>query len=163
MKYWFDTEFIDDGKTIDLISIGIVSEDHRTYYAETTEYNISKASEWVKQNVGPQLGYVIPKSRRLIAAEIITFIGKEQPEFWAYYASYDWVALCQLYGTMMEVPPHFPMYCRDLQQMVQHLGYPLLPIQDTPEHHALNDAIWCKQAWTAIYNRWYKYDLTMAL
>lgn len=29
MKYWLDTEFIEDGKTIDLVSIGIVSEDGR--------------------------------------------------------------------------------------------------------------------------------------
>lgn len=27
MKIWFDTEFIEDGKTIDLISIGMVRED----------------------------------------------------------------------------------------------------------------------------------------
>ena len=26
LKIWFDTEFIEDGKTIDLISIGMVSE-----------------------------------------------------------------------------------------------------------------------------------------
>jgi hypothetical protein len=29
MRYWLDTEFIEDGKTIDLISIGIVAEDGR--------------------------------------------------------------------------------------------------------------------------------------
>jgi hypothetical protein len=29
MKYWFDTEFIEDGNTIDLISIGIISDDER--------------------------------------------------------------------------------------------------------------------------------------
>lgn len=34
MKYWFDTEFIEDGKTIDLLSIGIVSEEGHTLYAE---------------------------------------------------------------------------------------------------------------------------------
>jgi hypothetical protein len=29
MKYYYDTEFIEDGRTIDLISIGIVAEDGR--------------------------------------------------------------------------------------------------------------------------------------
>lgn len=33
MKYFLDTEFHEDGKTIDLISIGIVAEDGREYYA----------------------------------------------------------------------------------------------------------------------------------
>lgn len=29
MKYWYDTELIEDGKTIDLISVGMVAEDGR--------------------------------------------------------------------------------------------------------------------------------------
>lgn len=33
MRYWYDTEFLEDGRTIDLISIGIVAEDGREYYA----------------------------------------------------------------------------------------------------------------------------------
>lgn len=33
MKFFYDTEFIEDGKTIDLISIGIVAEDGLEYYA----------------------------------------------------------------------------------------------------------------------------------
>jgi hypothetical protein len=31
MRFWFDTEFIEDGKTIDLMSIGVVAEDGRKY------------------------------------------------------------------------------------------------------------------------------------
>ena len=50
-KYFYDTEFIEDGKTIDLISIGIVCEDGREYYAQSVEFDESKASEWVKENV----------------------------------------------------------------------------------------------------------------
>lgn len=51
MRFWFDTEFIEDGRTIDLISIGVVSEDGRTYYAETTDWIPGKASKWVWDNV----------------------------------------------------------------------------------------------------------------
>jgi hypothetical protein len=46
-----DTEFIEDGSTIDLISIGIVCEDGREYYAQSVEFDHRKASEWVKENV----------------------------------------------------------------------------------------------------------------
>lgn len=35
MRFWFDTEFFKDGRVIDLISIGVVAEDGREYYAET--------------------------------------------------------------------------------------------------------------------------------
>lgn len=51
MLYYFDTEFIEDGKTIDLISIGIVAEDGREYYAINKDCNFSRASDWVLENV----------------------------------------------------------------------------------------------------------------
>src|SRR5258708_2434458 len=51
MRYWYDTEFIDDGETIDLISIAIIAEDGREYYAQSVEFDHRKASEWVKDNV----------------------------------------------------------------------------------------------------------------
>lgn len=51
MRYWFDTEFIEDGKTIDLLSIGIVAEDGREFYAENVEADLTKGSDWVQHNV----------------------------------------------------------------------------------------------------------------
>src|SRR5215469_8714770 len=97
MKYFFDTEFIEDGKTIDLISIGIVAEDGRTYYAESSDCDRSKASDWVKKNILPHLLGDPVRTRQEIAKEIVEF-ARIKPEFWGYYADYDWVALCQLYG-----------------------------------------------------------------
>jgi len=145
MKIWFDTEFIEDGHTIDLISIGLVREDGRTYYAESGECDISKTSEWVQKNVLPNLtGVKVPRST--IAQEIVSFAG-EKPEFWAYYADYDWVALCQLYGTMMQLPKGWPMYCRDIKQWCDAVGNPRLPKQDSVEHNALADAKWNLKAW----------------
>lgn len=38
------------------------------------------------------------------------------PEFYAYYADYDWVVFCQLFGRMIDLPKGFPMYCIDLKQ-----------------------------------------------
>lgn len=145
MKYFFDTEFIEDGKTIDLISIGIISSDGRTFYAEASECDFTKASPWVKENVFPHLTGT-HTFRRDIAAGIKEFVG-EKPEFWAYYADYDWVALCQLYGTMMELPKGWPMYCRDVKQLCSMFGNPQLPEQVTQKHNALADAVWTKEAY----------------
>lgn len=39
MKYFFDIEFLEDGRTIELISIGIVAEDGSEYY--TVKYGLS--------------------------------------------------------------------------------------------------------------------------
>ena len=191
MKYFLDTEFIEDGKTIDLISIGIVCEDGREYYAINRDCDLSKASQWVRDNVISQLPEKDPipgnvssgqwdrslawKTKEQItidvcvflknlavgggfppmkktgkwsseAKEIFAFDGLEQPEIWAYYADYDWVVFCQLFGTMMDLPKGFPMYCRDIKQECDRLGNPKLPPNDG-EHDALADAKWNKLAW----------------
>jgi hypothetical protein len=59
--YWYDTEFLEDGRTIDLISIGIVAEDGREYYAvsdETTRGKLNRRirkHDWLMANVVPSL------------------------------------------------------------------------------------------------------------
>lgn len=160
-RYFFDTEFIEDGKTIELISIGMVCDDGREFYAESMDVDLTKANDWVKENVIPHLwhrqenkrefnlwsrdggvgGYL---RRDLIAHQLLTFvsIGHHKPEFWAYYADYDWVVLCQLFGTMIDLPSGWPMFCMDLKQEAVRLGDPQLPEQSITEHHALADAKW---------------------
>ena len=143
MKIWFDTEFIEDGRTIDLLSIGMVREDGVTFYAEPVETDRRRANEWVKKNVIPHL-YGPTYSRLLIASDLVKFCG-DKPEFWAYYADYDWVALCQLFGTMMELPKGWPMYCRDFKQWLDDNGNPKLDNHLGAEHNALDDALWLKR------------------
>lgn len=167
MKYFFDTEFIEDGKTIDLLSIGIISEDGREFYAESSEADWSKANDWVKENVLPHMlsyrklegGFTRAcdaVSRATIRQAVMEFCDPEKygkPEFWAYYADYDWVTFCQLFGTMMDLPKGFPMYCRDIKQLCDSMGNPKLPEQSTAEHHALADAKWNKEAYDFLNNR----------
>lgn len=169
MKYFYDTEFIEDGKTIDLISIGIVAEDGREYYAISKEFDETKASKWVKENVLthlPSKDLLIPKASKFVDVHhvhqvnyalahyrtredikrgLFNFIGDDKPEFWAYYADYDHVALCQLFGTMMDLPKGWPMYTRDIKQLCDSLGNPKLPEQGKGEHNALDDAMWNKK------------------
>jgi hypothetical protein len=144
-RIWLDTEFIENGVTIDLISIGLVREDGAKYYAESEECNLSKASDWVRDNVLPHLTNA-GKPRAVIAREIADFVG-HKPEIWGYYCDYDWVASCQLYGTMMDLPKGFPMFCLDIKQLCVSLGDPRLPEQGKGEHNALADARWNRAAW----------------
>ena len=51
MRYFYDTEFIENGSTIDLVSIGIVAEDGREYYAVSTDADHTKANKWVRKHV----------------------------------------------------------------------------------------------------------------
>jgi hypothetical protein len=146
MRIWFDTEFLEDGHTIKLISIGMVREDGHTYYRETADAKwLVEESDWLRENVKPHLKHCTAWPNSYIGKEIVAFAGPN-PEFWAYYASYDWVALCQLFGTMMDLPEGWPMFVRDVQQWRSELGNPDMPAQDN-EHDALADALWTKAAW----------------
>jgi len=149
MKSWFDTEFIEDGKTIDLLSIGIVREDGQEYYAVSRDADLSKASDWVKENVLSKMSFDGAKPRHQIREEVEKFLRADgtKPEIWGYYADYDWVVLCQLFGRMIDLPKGFPMYCRDVKQLCAEVGNPTLPKQGIGEHHALFDANWTKEAW----------------
>ena len=55
--YCYDTEFLEDGKTIELISIGIVCEDGREYYAVNSDCNWERIRkhDWLWENVVPHL------------------------------------------------------------------------------------------------------------
>jgi len=239
MKYFIDTEFIEDfhkprfGKRrhfIDLISIGIIAEDNRTYYAISNEFDLKavwnkydlkpdidnggmKKVYWLRENVLKSIYNKIwhdnihyglgeffdmefsyksfksllksfGKSNKQIAEEVEWFIRRNhhvncttnelvddkthQPvSFYGYYADYDWVLFCSLFGRMIDLPDGFPMYCIDLKQMLDekcktysvlddknlmvefkgvmpegniklHLRYP----KQTNEHNALSDAKW---------------------
>lgn len=214
MKYFIDTEFIEGFKKpllgkerhfVDLISIGIVCEDGREYYAISKEFNYKDADIWVKKNVifpivqerviryneqakRLNMGFrdkprhldvsaitVVQKfegkTNARIAEEIRQFVipcsletaqeklgitnyselAKEMDiEFWGYYADYDWVVFCSLFGRMIDLPKGFPMYCRDIKQLMDETG---LGVEwkrshcpdPKGEHNALVDARWNKE------------------
>ncbi len=170
MRYWLDTEFIEDGKTIDLISLGIVAEDGRELYIERDECRLGRANKWVQKHVLPHLGLgnferfrrgnpntlMLRLSDSAARSVILGFCDPKkygEPEFWGYYCDYDWVAVCQLFGSMADLPTGWPMYCRDIKQWADDLGNPRLPEQGKDEHHALADARWNKAAWEFLRRR----------
>jgi hypothetical protein len=151
MRYFLDTEFIERGPSypITLISIGMVAEDGREFYAISSEFQVLDAGEWVLHNV---IGHLEPGVERQPLAQIAqgvrAFVGEDpKPEFWGYYADYDWVVFAQLFGSMVDLPGTFPMYCRDIKQMCDDYGNPQLPEQGKGEHNALADARWNQLAW----------------
>jgi hypothetical protein len=153
MRYYFDTEFyerIENGKwTIDLISIGVVSERGDELYLENADFDVSTISdEWLQNNVIPQLKgghFAVPLTTIRFLVE--SFVD-DKPIFWAYFADYDWVLFCTLFGRMCDLPNHFPYYCRDLKQLMDETGVTkrLLPKLEGSKHNALDDARWLKQA-----------------
>jgi hypothetical protein len=152
MRFWIDTEFYENGRTIELISIGVVAEDARQYYAETPDaLELANKTRWLSANVAPHLTQKILQDWQ-IAGSLISFMG-EKPEIWGYFSAYDWVVVCQLFGTMMDLPKGWPMYCRDVRQSADLIGIDEIDVPQKNEHHALADAEWTRDAWLWLRKR----------
>lgn len=165
MRIFYDTEFHERGSraAIEFISIGMVNEDGDEYYAisSSVQWWAVYKHVWLRENVLTQLpgkvkhfgngggtfepdessGLFLPPAR--IAEEVSAFCypgsNGGKVELWAHYSDYDHVVLAQLFGSMVDLPKHMPMYTRDLQQAADMLGAALVQ-QAGDEHHALADA-----------------------
>lgn len=181
MRYFYDTEFLEDGRTIDLISIGIVADDGREFYAvsdQVDDPNASlhgriRASDWLMDNVVPFLplkGDIRPagfgqkstfvlddKSNLIMPPRMIRngvrnfLLASDGVELWADYGAYDHVALCQLFGSMVLLPQGLPMFTNEFQQAWRQRGCPVLPPQGESTHNALADARHLRRCFDVIY------------
>ncbi|MEV8515595.1 polyadenylate-specific 3'-exoribonuclease AS [Dactylosporangium sp. NPDC051484] len=148
-RYFYDCEFIEDGRLIDLVSIGVVDERGREFYAVSTEFDDSRAVPWVRRNVLDKLPSPADKawrSRERIREELLDFLTEPlrdgeagELELWAWYAAYDHVALAQLWGSMPALPREIPRFTKDLRQLWDDAGRPPLPVAEG-RHDALVDA-----------------------
>lgn len=162
-EYSYDTEFIEDGSTVELISIGIVSATGREYYAVNEQMPIKRIRRhpWLMANVVPRLprpagdwnnhmprdwlfdyGNHAVKKRDRIAREVRDFLlGEDAPVLWANYGAYDHVVLSQLWGPMDAHPDGIPMYTNDIQQELMRTPQDFEPpAQLDGMHNALEDA-----------------------
>lgn len=153
-RYYIDLEF--DSNTLGMISIGIVSQTGRQLYAVNTDFEWTGCDPWLHENVKPHLMTPFDKSgvglygilggRSHIAREIDSWIGDDDPEFWAYYGDHDWVIFCQMFGGMLSLPSRWPKLCLDIKQAAMSMGIrgslkDVVPQKGTI-HNALDDALW---------------------
>lgn len=171
MRYTYDCEFLEDGRTIDLISIGMVNIDTGDeYYAVSKEFDTRAvaAHDWLMDNVMTSIeheqwvvvdGQGFPvvrdivvtdpaaRTRDEIAQGIVDFIGTDNhAELWAWYGAYDHIALCQLFGKMIDLPEKVPMFTNDIKTLLKEVERRTgkigvrIPAQPAGEHNALDDA-----------------------
>jgi len=160
-RYFYDCEFVEDGRLIDLVSIGVVDEFGREFYAVSTEFDDSRAVPWVRRNVLDKLPSPSDKawrSRERIRADLFEFLMEpirdrpnEAMELWAWYAAYDHVVLAQLWGAMPALPREIPRFTKDLRQMWDDQGRPKLP-EAHGRHDALVDARHNLARWNTMIN-----------
>ena len=155
MRYFYDCEFIEDGRTIDLVSIGMVDETGREFYAVSTEFDPSRAIDWVRRNVLDKLPPPADpawRSRAQIRDELLDYLTApgEPIELWAWVAAYDHVALAQLWGDMRALPRAIPRFTHELRQRWEDAGSPRQPPAPNDKHDALADARHNLARWSAL-------------
>ena len=83
MKIFFDTEFTGLHQNTTLISIGLVSERGKTFYAELTDYDQTQLNDWLKDNVIANLtlqDYNIDKDYNPYAQNVRVNMNRETGE-----------------------------------------------------------------------------------
>jgi hypothetical protein len=155
VRIFYDTEFIENGVTIELISLGAVDESGREFYAVSTEFDQNRAGQWVRTHVLDKLPSPASQAwrdRGRIRADFLSFVraSGERVELWAWIAAYDHVALAQLWGAMPDLPRSLPKFTRDLRQRWEDVGKPALPTPPEDAHDALADARHNLRRWQVI-------------
>lgn len=165
MRIFHDWEFLEDGHTIDWISVGAVREDGEELYLVNADMNATRIAghPWLMANVVPHLPlldlgrsdeFALDRSHPAVVEEeeaaeqlrrFITdpLIVRESPELWAWYGAYDHVRLAQMWGAMINLPRGVPMVTHDIMTLRLLAGTKAQmsqPSQQGDVHHALADA-----------------------
>lgn len=116
-EIFFDTEFTGLHQKTTLISIGLVSECGKSFYAEFTDYDESQIDDWLQENVVNNLcldfldnnadisKWRIKGNSNEIKSALEVWIAQfENIEIWSDCLSYDWVLFNQIFGHAFSIP-----------------------------------------------------------
>jgi len=146
VKVFLDCEFTQLNRDTKLISLALVSEAGHEYYVELTDtYLVGDCSDFVIQNVLPQLdsnrhGRLLASAQAAMKSYLDSF--EEELEICSDAPDWDWRFCCQLAGSADEWPSNVANEPTNLIHLFRHLEGNDLGEVDLPElpHHALLDA-----------------------
>ncbi len=139
MKIFFDTEFTGLHKDTTLISIGMVDEYGRTFYAGFSDYDETQCNDWIKENVIAHLNppheedlnkdgnfiYRCTDNKYWVAYGNKEFVKKYLCEWFEQYdkvqlvsdvCHYDMVLFIDIFGTAFDIPLNVCPSCHDINQ-----------------------------------------------
>jgi hypothetical protein len=134
MKIFFDTEFTGLHKNTTLISIGMIDENGRTFYAEFSDYDRSQCDNWIKENViynlkfikSAQLEYFVnihensweaygdKEYIKLVLADWLSTY--EDVQLVSDCSHYDMVLFIDIFGDAFCLPDNVNPVCHDINQ-----------------------------------------------
>jgi hypothetical protein len=161
MFVFLDTEFTDFVRP-DLISLALVAEDGREFYAERTDYHRDACNAFVRKNVVPFLGRVpgATCSRDELTQRLHAWFDQlQEPATVIYDFEGDWQLLVwAILGRAYRTPP--ANFGEPLHLGNSSITHPMFEqalnrvyTDDWPPHHALADA----RALMAGYRAWRTY------
>lgn len=161
MKLFFDAEFTGLRQNTTPISIGIVSEDGKKFYAEFTDYDESQCNDWIKENViknlklaGMGVGVsdtdenpplrIVMGDKRYIRQEANEWLRQfNKIQFVSDVCHYDFVLLIDLLtngGTALDLPENISAVCHDLNMdIARHFHVSDLEAFDMSREQIMND------------------------
>jgi hypothetical protein len=135
MKIFFDTEFTGLHKNTTLISIGLIDENGRTFYAEFSDYDEAQCDDWINENVIKHLKfanapYPAPITNLISANEwevygdkpyvkevLYDWLSKyESIELVSDVSHYDMVLFIDIWGGAFDIPSTVNPACHDINQ-----------------------------------------------
>lgn len=141
---FFDTEFTGLHKDTTLISLGIVSDDGKKFYAEFTDYDENQCDEWIKYNVVKNLylggmgdgvadlgeepfGIMVRGDKKYIGKELKKWLSQfDSIQFVSDVCHYDFVLLIDLLTgskTALDLPDNISAVCHDINSdIARHYG-----------------------------------------
>jgi len=147
---YFDTEFTGLHQKTTLISIGLVSECGKTFYAEFTDYDQSQVDDWIKDNVISNL--TLDVQSNIANNDNWRLLGdtrqiKEGLQVWLSQFSsvrmvsdlpcFDWVLFCNIFGHAFNIPPNVYYIPLDIVGLFEAKG---IDNDISREEFALNDS-----------------------
>lgn len=130
MKIFFDTEFTGLHKDTTLISIGLVDENGRTFYAEFSDFNNSQCDEWIYENVikhlrlGTYEHYGFHNNnteafgnKKFIKEKLADWLSQyDGAELVSDCCHYDMVLFIDIFGGAFDIPSNVNPTCHDINQ-----------------------------------------------
>ena len=136
MNLYFDTDFTSLDKYADILSIGIVSDDGKKFYAEFTDYNPEKINYWVGKYILDSFTLdsnnpivvdgdltTVKGSKDLISKELSKWLGQYKfCTIWTDCISYNWVLFCDIFDNNFNIPTNIHHLPLDLSTLIYMQG-----------------------------------------
>jgi len=168
MNLYYDAEFTGLRQHTSLISMALVADDDRAFYAEFSDYDREQIDDWLRDNVLAHCRWLTRDDarpgcrekdgltlcygdRQQIRAALTQWLSQwERLEIWADCPSWDWVLFCELFGGALNIPENIYYLPFDLVTLFKARG--LSPDTDREQFTGLRSSAKQGQRHNALFD-----------